>query len=130
MLLLLMLLFGVGVYMLLGGRFGSLGATDNGPAEATTRFYSSLSEGKCEDALATLAKPEMTDQELCDTWKGASAGTTSKGAVENVSIEGDTAIVKWTMTLGDKPHKPTVSLRKADNIWKITSPVSELVPTR
>jgi hypothetical protein len=116
--------------MLLGGRFGSLGVSDNAPAEAVARFYSSLSEGKCDDALAILAKPEMTAQQLCDTWKVASAGTTSKGAAENVSVSGDTATVKWTMTLGDKTNKPIVSLRKVDNAWKITNPVSELLPAR
>jgi hypothetical protein len=125
----LLLLLGGGVYLLLGGRFGSVGIPDNGAAEAVARFYASLGDGKCEEAVAILAKPELTASELCDNWKAASKGTTSKGAAENVSSEGDAATVKWTMTVGDKAHKPSVSLRKADNVWKITSPISDLVPT-
>ncbi len=65
---------------MLGGRFGFLGGSNDEPVAAITAFYSALDNGKCEDARAALASPDMTAQQLCDRWKALKdAGPTSNG---------------------------------------------------
>jgi hypothetical protein len=129
LLLPLALLVGGGIYMMLGGRFGFLGGSNNEPAAAITAFYSALDNGKCEDALTALASPDMNAQQLCDRWKALKdAGPTSTGAADTVSVSGDTANVNWLMTAGGKPNNRTISLRKSNNAWKLTNTTSELLP--
>ena len=129
MLLPLALLLGVGIYMMQSGQFGFLVGSNDAPVAAITAFYSALDNGKCEDARTALASPDMTAQQLCDRWKALKdAGPTSTGAVDTVSVSGDTANVNWLMTAGGKPNNRALSLRKSNNTWKITNATSELLP--
>lgn len=108
---------------------GRSGSNDE-PATAITAFYSALDNGKCEDARAALANPDMGAQQLCDRWKALKdAGPTTTGAAAAVSVSGDTATVSWLMSAGGKPNNRTLALRKSNNAWKITNPASELLPS-
>jgi hypothetical protein len=124
------LLAGVGIYALLGGQFGFVGGSNSEPVATVTGFYSALDAGKCDDARNALANPDVTAQQLCDRWKALKdAGPTTTGAVDTVSVSGDSATANWLMTAGGKKNNRPISLRKINNAWKITTPTSELLPT-
>ncbi len=115
--------------MLLGGRVGLLGGSSAEPVAAVTSFYTALDAGKCPDARATLANPDMTAEQLCARWKALKdAGPTTTGASGDTNVSGDSASVQWVMTAGGKPNNRTISLRKQDNAWKLTTPIAELLP--
>ncbi len=131
LLLLAVLLLGGGIYTLMGGRLGFFGESSAEPVVAITRFYTALDTagGKCADARAILANPDMTAEQLCARWKALKdAGPTTTGASGDTNVAGDSASIQWVMTVGGKPNNRTISLRKQDNAWKITTPIAELLP--
>jgi hypothetical protein len=114
---------------MLGGRLAFVDGNTEEPVAAITAFYSALDGGKCDVARAALANPDMTAPQLCERWTALKdAGPTSTGAAEGANVSGDNANVSWLMTAGGKPNNRTISLRKTDNTWKITTPTSELLP--
>ena len=113
----------------MGGRLGFRGGSNTEPVAAVTGFYTALDVGKCADARTLLANPDMTAEQLCAHWKALkNFGPTSTGASGDASVSGDSASVQWLMTAGGKPNNRTISLRKQSNAWKITTPISELLP--
>ena len=127
--MLLALLIGGGVYMMLGGQLGLLRGNNDAPAAAVTAFFTALDSGKCDEARSALAAPDMTASQLCERWNALKdAGPTSTGAARGAGVSGDNANVNWLMTAGGKPNNRTITLRRTDNAWKITTSSSELLP--
>ena len=100
-----------------------IGACES-PTDGFESFYAAVADGRADDAVARLTDPARTALEqgakaanlsLADALAQTTVRSTLR-QVEEVSRDGDTAIVEVTDALG---HKERTRMKKVEGRWKV-----------